>query len=141
MTVRKPFSDSPEMGAKKLPAAAVGRVCIHEYNNHVRADESSRTIHHKVDASKLLNCLIDRDPNLLRLADVRLDGDAHAVCSVGELSGRLLQALKASATMSIAPNPTHVRRWYHSLASENDGICTVPHLCHSREHTAQRDGC
>ena len=97
MTVLKAFSDSPERGARKLPAAPANKPSsqsqIVTLSNEVQA-KVGPTANHKINPSKLLDSYPHRFLEFIRFPHVRPGGDARVPRGLRQLLGSLSDSVQ-----------------------------------------------
>ena len=98
-TVLNPFSDRPEIGTRKFPAAPSRdiepkREQVHAWYVESWERERVHTADDKVDAAKLLDGFRDSVLQRLRLPHVRLCGDTCSACVLRQLLRCRGQAVK-----------------------------------------------
>jgi len=113
MTVLNAFSDSPERGARKLPAAPTGKSRTSERGQIPASPDGATgrprlTANHEIDSPKLLNGLPHRLLDLIRLSHVRSGSNASLPRSLGQLLGSLGDPFQA-AHIRLTGQPRRVK--------------------------------
>jgi len=113
MTVLKAFSDSPERGARKFPAAPTGKSRTSGRGQIPASPDGATgrprlTANDEIDSTKLLNGLPHRLPDLIRLSHVRPGSHTSLPRSLGQLLGGFSDPLQA-AHIRLTGQPRRVK--------------------------------